>query len=293
MRWCRACGSWTKTGARFNWAGKVLSTLRHLRTKSWTAGVHDGWGLGTPIAINAFARAIVPGGGDKRISNGSAVRWVPVYSVDMANNTVQESIARLHVLNASHRITQSAPRRAIVRDQPFTDKSLMATSPDGSLAVVVTQAEEQERRRDSIVVMSVRAKRALEWSTPLHLPRPSAGSALRQLADRQLVTLNDLARMSGDRPIPRAMFFEHLFLPRSFVPAVHALVDDSGTVLLRGNDWAGGRVTYYWYLDNGATRHAFTVPVTFHIRAIRGNRIVALEENDDGELAMVTAVLKP
>lgn len=268
-----------------------LASLRHLQTKVWTAGMHDGWGLGTPASFNVHGMAIVPGGGDKRTLSAGAVRWAPLYTVDVASLRVVDSLPKLHVLNASHRIVSQSPRRAIVRDQPFTDRSLFDTSPDGTLAVVVTQAEERDRRLDSIVVLSVRRTKVTKWSAPLALPRPSAGSRLQQLASSQFDMLNALAKTSGQASIPRSLYFEFLFLPKTFVPAVHVLIDDSGAVLIRGNDWAGGQVTYYWFLQDGRTRHEFTVPSTLHIRAIRGNRVVAFQENEDGELTMITATL--
>ena len=221
------------------------------------------------------------------------MRWAPVYVVNVATLRVVDSLAKLHVLNASHRMVSQSPRRAIVRDQPFTDRSLLGISIDGTLAVIVTQAEEQNRRLDSILVVSIRDKKTSKWSAPLTLPRASARGRLQQLADSQFNTLNALAKSAGQATMPRNLFFEYLFLPKTFVPAVHVLIDDSGAVLIRGNDWAGGQVKYYWFRQDGRTRHEFTVPSTLHIRAIRGNRVVAFEENADGELTMITATLSP
>ncbi len=275
---------------RFNYLSN--ETLRLLRTTSWSGGTEDGWDLGTPAAINSHGTVLVPGGGDKRIMPNQPVRWVPLFVLETSPRQKAKSIASLHVLNSSHRIVQRGTRRTVVRDQPFTDKSLFALSPDGRRLAVVTQAEELGRQRDSIAVFRVGTGAEVAWSVRLNLPREPFSSRQLQLAiERELSALNEAAQSVGAVPLTRNDYLANLYIPKTRTPATHLMVDNDGAVLIRGNDWLGDSVTYTWYSPTGKELGRLRTPSGLHIRSIQGRRIIALRVNIDGESTLFSATL--
>ncbi len=267
-------------------------TLRLVRSTNWSGGTEDGWDLGTPVAINSHGTVLVPGGGDKRIMANRAVRWVPLFVLGTLPPEKAKPIASLHVLNSSHRIVQQGPRRTVVRDQPFTDRSLFAVSPNGQQLVVVTQAEELGRNGDSLAVWNLTRSTRLVWRTQLGIAREAfSAKSAQQAIDREFADLTDAARSAGAAPVRKSDYMTHLYVPKTQTPATHVVVDNDGAVLIRGNDWLGDSVTYTWYSARGALLGHLRVSSQLHIRALQGQRIIALRKKDDGEHTLETATL--
>ncbi len=267
-------------------------SLRLLRSINWSGGTEDGWDLGTPAAINSRGTVLVPGGGDKRIMGNRAVRWVPLFVMGTSPPRKAKPVASLHVLNSSHRVEQPGTRRTVVRDQPFTDKSLFAVSPDGRRLAVITQAEELGRLRDSIVVFNVATSAEFAWSHRLHQPRePFSSRQLQQAIERELSALNEAAQSAGAAPLTRSDYLANLYIPKTRTPATHVMVDNDGAVLIRGNDWLGDSVTYTWYSPTGKELGRLKTPSGLHIRSIQGRRILALRVELDGESTLLSATL--
>jgi len=283
---------WVYDVAQRRFSYFASKSLRYIRSSGWRGGFEDGWELGTPASISNSGSVVVPGGGDKRNRTNSTVRWVPLFLVQTQPARKTTSIASLHVLNSSHRIVQTGSRRTVVRDQPFTDRSLFALSPDGGRLVVVTQAEELGRHRDSIVVFKVGAGAEVAWRDRLLLPRePFTPKQVQQAIVRELSELTEAAQSAGVAPLTRSDYLASLYVPKTRTPATHVMVDNDGAVLIRGNDWLGDSVTYSWYSPSGKELGHLRTPAGFHIRSIQGRRILALRMNIDGESTLISATL--
>ena len=68
---------------------------------------------------------------------------------------------------------------------------------------------------------------------------------------------------------------------------MEAVVGDDGSVLLRGNDWTGSRVSYTWIRPDGSIRGTLVVPVNQFIRAVTLNEIWSIEERTDGDNRLI------
>ncbi len=276
---------------RFSFFG--LSTMRHKRTLAWSGVSKDGWSLSSPISINQKGMVAITGGGDRRIVAAGALRWTPVYQVHGSLVTPNRPFSRVHVLNSTHRIELPGVRSAVVRDQPFSDRSLIAASPDGSKLVVLSQAEEFAPAGDSLTVFKLDGTASVQWSSPLGvLRKPLEAAALRELVRREFSSFAEAAQDAGSAVPPLAAFDASLFKPKTRTPASRALVDNDGAVLIRENDWLVDSVVYTMFRSDGKRQGRIVVPSTHHIVAWRASKVAVVQVGPDGTERLYTAVLR-
>ena len=260
-------------------------------TIPFVGGFVSGVTISTIAALSPDGSAIATSGGDARLAAAGTVQRLPLLRTSRDGAKIMDTVAMLDIHHAVRTVQVGSNRATQTTEEPFSDKSVWAVSPDGAYVAVVTQPDGPGQTRNLTLYRFTGEK---VYVVPIPFPQiPMSTSDARSIIDQRYDAM--IEALGGRRTgVPsRSEFGQGLFLPRQQVPVTDVVVGADGTVVLRGNDWLGDTVDYAWLGKRGTTSGYLSVPRRQHIRAINGNRFWSVTEGAVGQLRVVQQELVP
>lgn len=264
-------------------AGKATTT-------PFVGGVVRGAIVSSIAALAPDGSAITTTGSDARLATIGSPPLLPLIRTSRDGSRILDTIAMLGMQHAVRTVQVGADRATRTSEEPFSDKSLWAASPNGTFVAVVTQPDGGPAGDVSLY----RYEGTRVYSARIPFPRVAVtpADAQRILNARYDTMLEYLGDRKNSAP-SRTEFANGMYMPRFKVPVSDLVVSDDGRVALRGNDWLGDTVDYAWMTPSGAVTGIMPLPRRQHIRVVRGSRLWSIVETDDGELRIVRQDLAP
>lgn len=254
------------------------------KTVPFVGGVLQGASIRSVASLSPDGSAIATSGGDARLAAFGEVQRLPLIRSSRDGAKILDTVAMLD-LNHAVRTVETGPDRATrTSEEPFSDKSLWAASPDGSWVAVITQPDGGDNR----YVTLVNAKGTQVYSARIPFARipvtPSDAKAI--LNERYDAMIEILGDRRSSAPT-RSQFLAGVYMPRFRVPVSDVVVSNEGVVVLRGNDWTGKSVDYAWMTARGSLTGMMTLPRNQYIKVVSGDRFWSAIETAEGELRIV------
>ncbi len=259
------------------------SPATHALVQTATAGLPTS----TPIAVSQNGGFIATANVDHRADPSAALRSQALLSRPRDPNGRTDTLAALFRSNLTQRLTPREGNGTLLMVQLFSDASRFDASPNGRLVAIVDQLDTAKHEQKTVRLLSVTGEERYRVRVPFADVPFNPMLASRLIDSQYTATMESLRQRGSASSFDRSAHAARAFVPRRMTPVSELTVADDGTVLLRGNDWAGSTVTYAWMRPNGTLRGYLTLPSGQTIKAVRGDVIWSIRENEDGLLRLI------
>jgi hypothetical protein len=210
----------------------------------------------------------------------------PLARVSRDGKSGWDTLMLLDVRHRTHEVMNGKVK--ITATQLMSDASLWAISRNGKFSLSVDRSDDASTSLRPIVVVAQRTDKRPLFRVELPSPRVrTTQSDVDRLLKAKVHAFNMARTEDWIPPVTAATYGRNMFIPRFRIPVTEAIIGDDGTALLRGNDWNGATVTYTWIKPDGTRRGTFDMPVRQFVRAVSGNWIWSIEEDEDGGARLV------
>lgn len=261
-----------------NWGSGKAKTI------PFTGSVLQGASIRSIASLSPDGTALATSGGDARLAALGEVQRLPLVRTSRDGSKILDTVAMLDLNHSIRTVEIGADRATRTSEEPFSDKSLWAASPNGKWVAVVTQPDGEANRHVSLFD----AKGSRIYSARIPFARisitPSEAKAI--LEERYDAMIEILGERSSSAPT-RSQFFDGVYMPRFRVPVSDVVVSNDGVVVLRGNDWTGKSVDYAWMTARGSFTGFVTLPRNQYVKVVSSDRFWSVIETADGGLRLV------
>ncbi len=118
-------------------------------TIPFVGGFVSGVTISTIAALSPDGSAIATSGGDARLAAAGTVQRLPLLRTSRDGAKIMDTVAMLDIHHAVRTVQVGSNRATQTTEEPFSDKSVWAVSPDGAYVAVVTQPDGPGQTRTS------------------------------------------------------------------------------------------------------------------------------------------------